>query len=75
MIQEFQYKVTEDESRARQKPIWIGLEQNAPGHEHVSMAVLQGQQNADDPVQGRQRVTHAHSHPHRYTARLGGEVA
>ena len=42
-IQEFQYKVTEDESRARQKPIWIGLEQNAPGHEHVSMVVLQGQ--------------------------------
>ena len=42
-IQEFQYKVTEDESRARQKPIWMGLEQNAPGHEHVSMTVLQGQ--------------------------------
>ena len=42
-IQEFQYKVTEDESRARQKPIWMGVEQNAPGHEHVSTAVLQGQ--------------------------------
>jgi hypothetical protein len=42
-IQEFQYKVTEDESRARQKPIWIGVEQNAPGHEHVSTTVLQGQ--------------------------------
>ena len=42
-IQEFQYKVTEDESRTRQKPIWMGLEQNAPGHEHVSMSVLQGQ--------------------------------
>ena len=35
-IQEFQYKVTEDESRARQKPIWIGVEQNTPGHEHAS---------------------------------------
>ena len=42
-IKEFQYKVTEDESRARQKPIWIGVEQNAPGHEHVSTTVLQGQ--------------------------------
>lgn len=42
-IKEFQYKVTEDESRARQKPIWIGVEQNAPGHEHISTTVLQGQ--------------------------------
>jgi hypothetical protein len=42
-IKEFQYKVTEDESRARQKPIWMGVEQNAPGHEHVSTTVLQGQ--------------------------------
>jgi hypothetical protein len=42
-IQEFQYKVTEDESRARQKPIWMGVELNAPGHEHVSTTVLQGQ--------------------------------
>ena len=42
-IKEFQYKVTEDESRARQKPIWIGVEQNAPGHEHVSTTVLKGQ--------------------------------
>ena len=42
-IKEFQYKVTEDESRARQKPIWIGVEQNTPGHEHVSTTVLQGQ--------------------------------
>ncbi|MEN9900628.1 MAG: hypothetical protein RLZZ152_1672 [Pseudomonadota bacterium] len=42
-IQEFQYKVTEDESRARQKPIWIGVEQNTPGHEHASTVVLQGQ--------------------------------
>ena len=42
-IQEFQYKVAEDESRARQKPIWIGLEQNNPGHEHTSVTILQGQ--------------------------------
>ena len=42
-IKEFQYAVTEAESRARQKPIWMGVEQNAPGHEHVSMSVLAGQ--------------------------------
>jgi len=42
-IKEYQYKVTEDQSRARAKPIWIGLEQNAPGHEHVSTNVLKGQ--------------------------------
>jgi hypothetical protein len=42
-IKEFQYAVLEAESRARQKPIWIGVEQNAPGHEHVSTTVLKGQ--------------------------------
>jgi hypothetical protein len=42
-IKEYQYPVLEAESRARQKPVWIGLEQNAPGHEHVSTNVLNGQ--------------------------------
>jgi hypothetical protein len=42
-IKEFQYAVAEAESRARQKPIWIGVEQNAPGHEHISTTVLKGQ--------------------------------
>lgn len=42
-IQSFQYAVLEAEGRARNKPIWIGLEQNAPGHEHVSTTVLTGQ--------------------------------
>ncbi len=42
-IKEFQYAVTEAESRSRLKPIWIGVEQNAPGHEHVSTNVLKGQ--------------------------------
>ncbi len=42
-IKEFQYAVTETESRARLKPVWIGLEQNAPGHEHVTSNVLTGQ--------------------------------
>jgi hypothetical protein len=42
-IKEYQYPVAEAESRARQKPIWIGVEQNAPGHEHVSTTVLAGQ--------------------------------
>lgn len=42
-IKEFQYPVLEAESRARSKPIWVGLEQNAPGHEHISTTVLPGQ--------------------------------
>ena len=42
-IKEFQYPLLESESRSRKKPIWIGVEQNAPGHEHVSTNVLAGQ--------------------------------
>jgi hypothetical protein len=42
-IKEFQYAVLEAESRSRQKPIWIGVEQNTPGHEHASTNVLKGQ--------------------------------
>ena len=42
-IKEYQYPVLEAESRTRGKPIWIGLEQNAPGHEHVSTTILKGQ--------------------------------
>ena len=42
-IKEFQYPVLEAEGRARKKPVWIGLEQNAPGHEHISTNVLAGQ--------------------------------
>jgi hypothetical protein len=42
-IQSFQYAILEAEGRARNKPIWVGLEQNAPGHEHVSTTVLTGQ--------------------------------
>lgn len=42
-IQEFKYKVLETEGRNRMKPIWVGLEQNNPGHEHTSSAILNGQ--------------------------------
>ncbi len=42
-IKEYQYPALEAESRARSKPIWIGLEQNAPGHEHISTTILAGQ--------------------------------
>ena len=42
-IKEFQYPVIEAESRARNKPIWMGLEQNAPGHEHISTTIINGQ--------------------------------
>ena len=43
-IKEYQYQVTETESRAAKKPIWTGIETNAPGHEHVTMTMLNGQQ-------------------------------
>jgi len=42
-IKEYQYQVLEKESRTRQKPIWIGNELNAAGHEHVQTTVLDGQ--------------------------------
>jgi len=42
-IKEYQYAITESESRRLSKPIWMGVEANAPGHEHVSMAILDGQ--------------------------------
>lgn len=43
MIQEFIYPVIENESRERDKPIFVGLEQVVPGHEHASTAVIDGQ--------------------------------
>jgi len=42
-IQEIQYPVLERMAEAKQKPIFIGLESVAPGHEHGNMAILDGQ--------------------------------
>ena len=42
-IKEYQYKVIETLGRDAKKPVWIGLEQNNPGHEHTSTVVLKGQ--------------------------------
>jgi hypothetical protein len=42
-IKEYQYQVLEKESRNRKKPIWIGNELVAPGHEHVQVTILDGQ--------------------------------
>ena len=42
-IQEFIYPVIEQESRSRDKPIFVGLEQNVPGHEHSSTVIIDGQ--------------------------------
>jgi hypothetical protein len=42
-IKEYVYPVIEKESRDRNKPIWVGLEQNSPGHEHVSSSIIDGQ--------------------------------
>ena len=43
MIQEYIYPVIEKESRDRNKPIFVGLEQVVPGHEHTSTAIIDGQ--------------------------------
>jgi hypothetical protein len=42
-IQEFIYPVIEQESRSRDKPIFVGLEQVVPGHEHTSTVIIDGQ--------------------------------
>lgn len=42
-IQEFVYPVIEQESRERNKPIFVGLEQTVPGHDHASTSVIDGQ--------------------------------
>ncbi|WP_374594116.1 hypothetical protein [Aquabacterium sp.] len=45
-IQEFQYPLLEYLSAYKNVPLFMGLESNAPGHEHVSMSVITGQMPA-----------------------------
>jgi len=42
-IQEFQYPVLEQMSALKRKPLFVGLEQVVPGHEHNNVAVIDGQ--------------------------------
>jgi hypothetical protein len=42
-VQEFQYPVIEYLNAYKNLPLFIGIETNAPGHEHVSMTVINGQ--------------------------------
>ncbi|MBC7481502.1 MAG: hypothetical protein H7337_06275, partial [Rhizobacter sp.] len=42
-IKEYIYPMIEQESRNRDKPIFVGLEQVVPGHEHTSMGIIDGQ--------------------------------
>jgi len=42
-VQEFQYPVIEYLSAYKNVPLFIGIETNAPGHEHVSMSIINGQ--------------------------------
>jgi hypothetical protein len=42
-IQEFQYPILEQMAAAKSKPIFIGLESVAPGHEHTDVAIIDGQ--------------------------------
>ncbi len=43
MIQEYVYPTIERDSRDRNKPVFVGLEQNVPGHEHTSSTIIDGQ--------------------------------
>ncbi|MGC3981030.1 MAG: hypothetical protein QM808_07225 [Steroidobacteraceae bacterium] len=42
-VQEFQYPLIEYLNAYKNKPLFIGIETVAPGHEHVSMSVITGQ--------------------------------
>jgi hypothetical protein len=42
-IQEFQYPLVEYLNAYKDKPLFIGIETVAPGHEHTSMSVITGQ--------------------------------
>ena len=42
-VKEYIYPVIEQESRNRSKPVFVGLELNSPGHEHVSTSIIDGQ--------------------------------
>ena len=45
-IQEFQYPLIEYLSAYRGVPLFLGVETNVPGHEHLSMSVITGQMPA-----------------------------
>lgn len=42
-IEEFQYPVLEQMSALKKKPLFVGLEQVVPGHEHNNVSVIDGQ--------------------------------
>ena len=42
-IQEFQYPLIEYLNAYKNLPLFIGIETNGPGHEHISMSVITGQ--------------------------------
>jgi hypothetical protein len=42
-IQEFQYPLTEYLAAYKDRPLFMGIETNSPGHEHVSASVISGQ--------------------------------
>jgi len=42
-VQEFQYPLTEYLAAYKNRPMFMGIESVAPGHEHISMSVITGQ--------------------------------
>jgi hypothetical protein len=49
-IQEYEYPLLEYFASLKNVPLWQGIETNAPGHEHVSMGVITGQNDTVDPA-------------------------
>ena len=45
-ITEFAYPLQRDMGRIANQPVWIGIESVVPGHEHVSMAIIDQQMRA-----------------------------
>ncbi len=53
-IQQFIYPVLEQQTASIGKPIFAGLEQNTPGHEHTSTAIIDGQLPESGPGNAEQ---------------------
>ena len=45
-VQEYQYPLMEYLSTSKQIPLFVGLEENPWGHEHLSMSIIDGQMPA-----------------------------
>ncbi len=47
-ITEYAYSLQKAIGETGDQPVWLGVEHNAPGHEHISMSILNGQFSNDN---------------------------